>query len=467
MKDFLTDDFLLQTDSAIRLFHEYASKMPIYDYHCHLPVQEIAENRNFENMTQIWLAGDHYKWRAMRCCGVSEKFITGNATDKEKFAAWAQTVPKTLRNPLYHWTHLELKNPFGITGKLLNRYTCDEIYETCNSLLQTDGFSTCGILKKMNVKVVCTTDDPLDTLEHHRAIKGNPDITTKVLPAFRPDKAMKVDDLPVFNGWVDRLQRLADSSLENFEDFMSALENRLLFFHREGCRVSDHGTDVFYFENATPVELNIIYRKARNGLPLERFEIAQFKSQVLIELCKLYAQHNWVQQFHIGTIRNTNTRLFQTLGPDTGFDSMGDLNYAAPLAKFLDTLDQTDQLTKTILYTINPKDNEMLATMIGNFQDGKTPGKIQFGSGWWFNDQKDGMERQLNALSNMGLVSQFVGMLTDSRSFLSYPRHEYFRRILCNLFGNDIERGELPNDLKLIGKTIEDICYNNAERYFG
>lgn len=466
MKEFLTEDFLLQTNTAIKLYNDYAAIMPIYDYHCHLPIKEIAENRKFDNLTQIWLAGDHYKWRAMRCCGVSEKYITGNATDEEKFAAWAQTVPKTLRNPLYHWTHLELKNPFGLKGMLLNAETGAEIYEKCNAMLQTDSFSTVGILEQMNVKVVCTTDDPLDNLEYHQAIKSDANIDITVLPAFRPDKAMKVDDLNVFNPWVDQLQQLTDSNLENFEVFLAALENRLNFFHQQGCRISDHANDIFYFETASVDELNKIYQKARQGVQLGPKEVAQFKSQVLIEFCRLYAKNNWVQQFHIGTFRNANKRMYKTLGPDTGFDTMGDRNYAEPLASFLDTLDQTDQLAKTILYTINPKDSDMLATMIGNFQGGKIPGKIQFGSGWWFNDQKDGMEKQMNTLSTMGLISQFVGMLTDSRSFMSFPRHEYFRRILCNLLGNDIEKGELPNDLELVGGMVKDICFNNAENYF-
>ncbi len=467
MKEFLSDDFLLQTNTAIRLYHDYAAQMPIYDYHCHLPVLEIAENKQFENLTKIWLDGDHYKWRAMRSCGVSEKYITGDAPDREKFQAWARIVPKTLRNPLYHWTHLELKNPFGISDMVLNEETSDEIYDKCTALLNTPEYSTQGILKRMNVKVVCTTDDPLDDLQFHKAIKANSSFDIRVAPAFRPDKAIKVEDPELFNSWVDRLQQIASSDLKDFDSFMSALEARLEFFHKEGCRLSDHGTDIFYYENATPAELNTIYQKVRLGGSLNLSEIASFKSQVLIELCKLYAKNNWVQQFHIGTIRNNNTRMFQKLGPDTGYDSMGDTSYAQDLANFLDQLDQSDQLAKTILYTINPKDNEMMATMIGNFQDGKIPGKMQFGSGWWFNDQKNGMEKQINALSTMGVLSQFVGMLTDSRSFLSYPRHEYFRRILCNLFGNDIENGELPNDLNLVGGIVQDICYNNASKYFG
>lgn len=467
MKKFLSDDFLLQTNTAVRLYHDYAAQMPIYDYHCHLPVREIAENRQFENLTKIWLDGDHYKWRTMRCCGISENYITGDAPDREKFSAWARTVPKTLRNPLYHWTHLELRNPFGISDTLLNSETSDEIYDQCKSMLNTEGFSARGILRRMNVEAVCTTDDPLDDLQYHKKIKEDSEFDISVSPAFRPDKAMKVEDLEIFNNWIDRLQKIQNADLNSFEQLLAALESRLLFFHQQGCRLSDHGIDIFYYEEATPGELDKIYQKARQGTPLNPFEIASFKSRVLSELCKLYAKQGWVQQFHIGTIRNVNSRMFQKLGPDTGYDSMGDLNYAQPLGKFLNQLNQTDQLTKTILYTINPKDNEMLATMIGNFQEGRTPGKMQFGSGWWYNDQKDGMERQINVLSNMGVLSQFVGMLTDSRSFLSFPRHEYFRRILCNLFGNDIENGEMPNDLNLVGKMIQDISFNNAKRYFG
>lgn len=467
MKEFLTENFLLQTDTAASLYHDYASKMPIYDYHNHLPVKEIAENRQFENLTQIWLAGDHYKWRAMRCCGVSEEYITGNASDREKFNAWARTVPKTLRNPLYHWTHMELKRPFGIEGKLLGPDTADGIYDTCNDLLKKSSFSARGILSQMNVKVICTTDDPLDDLGYHKAILKEDSCEFRVLPAFRPDKAMKVDDLSVFNDWVDQLQLLVDEQFNNYEQFIAALENRLDYFHGEGCRISDHALDIVYYTTTSSNELNRIFLKARKQQSLTPDEVAAFKTHTLIELCKLYSSNNWVQQFHIGPIRNNNKRMFLKLGPDTGYDSMGDECYAKPLASFLDHLDQQDRLAKTILYTINPKDNEMLATMIGNFQDGKTPGKIQFGSGWWFNDQKDGMEKQINALSNMGILSQFVGMLTDSRSFLSFPRHEYFRRILCNLFGNDIENGEIPNDLELVGGIIQDICYNNALRYFG
>ncbi len=466
MKPFLSEEFLLQTPTAEKLYFDFAAKMPIYDYHCHLPVEEIATNRRFANLTQIWLEGDHYKWRAMRCNGINEKFITGTASDVDKFIQWAKTVPMTVRNPLYHWTHLELKRIFGITGKVLNSETADEIYKECKELLKQDDYSVHGILGKMDVDVICTTDDPLDDLRFHKQLKGQSSLKTRVFPAFRPDKAIKVEDLPLFNEWVDGLGELERSNLDDYEAFISALENRIDFFHQAGCRISDQGIDEFEFEEISFTEVKKIYRKARQDSALNSSETIGFKSAVLLELSRFYASKNWTQQFHIGPIRNTNTRMFNRLGADSGFDSMGDHSYAAPLASFFDRLDRDNALAKTILYTINPKDNEMLTTMIGNFQTGPVAGKMQFGSGWWFNDQKDGIERQVNALSQMGLISRFVGMLTDSRSFLSYPRHEYFRRILCNLFGNDIENGEIPNDLPLIGGIIQDICYNNAKQYF-
>jgi glucuronate isomerase len=466
MKAFLTENFLLHSKTAETLYHDYAAQMPIFDYHCHLPPEDIANDRNFENMTQIWLNGDHYKWRAMRASGIDEEQITGSAEDKQKFKAWAETVPKTVRNPLFHWTHLELRNPFGITGKLLNGDTWEEIYRTCNDLLQQPEFSVRGILTGMNVKVVCTTDDPLDDLRFHRQLLDDDSFKTRVLPAFRPDKAMKPEDLPLFNQWVSSLEQVTGHDINDVSALLAALEQRIEYFHQTGCRLSDHGVDKMVFFPVTLSEANVIYAKARSNQELRETEVFQFKSFMLIELAKMYADKGWTQQFHIGALRNANTNMFGKLGPDTGYDSMDDLSYAEPLSRFLNTLEKENNLAKTILYTLNPKDNEMLATMIGTFQNGTIPGKIQFGSGWWFNDQKDGMERQMNALSNMGLISQFVGMLTDSRSFLSYPRHEYFRRILCNLFGNDIENGELPNDLKLIGGIVQDICYNNAVKYF-
>ena len=467
MKPFLSEDFLLENQAAKTLYHEFAAPMPIFDYHCHLPVQEIAENKKFDTLTAIWLNGDHYKWRAMRANGVDEHFITGAASDREKFLAWAATVPRTLRNPLYHWTHLELKNPFGITDVLLDSDTGAEIYERCTELLQEDVFSTRGILSRMNVKVVCTTDDPLDTLQFHQQIKDDPGFTVKVLPAYRPDKAMAVEDLHAFNQWLDALGVVTGSDIASYAQLLEALAARHQFFHEMGCRLSDHGLEQPYSESYTENEIADIFSKARQKKALAPAEIVKFKSAMLHELAIMDCEKGWVQQFHFGAIRNVNTRAFAQLGPDTGYDSIGDFAMASALARFLDRLEEKDKLAKTVLYNINPRDNEMIAAMIGNFQGDGIPGKIQFGSGWWYNDQKDGMERQINALSNMGLLSRFVGMLTDSRSFLSYPRHEYFRRILCNLFGRDIENGELPADFKLVGTIVEDICYRNAVAYFG
>jgi glucuronate isomerase len=467
MESFLTEDFLLQTETARRLYHEYAKNQPIFDYHCHLPVAEIASNRNFQNLTQIWLYGDHYKWRAMRANGVDEKYITGSAADDEKFRAWAATVPKTLRNPLYHWTHLELKRPFGIEGTLLNSETADSIYEQCNQLLGTSEFSTCGLLKQMQVKVVCTTDDPVDSLEHHQLIASGDFCPARVLPAFRPDKAMAVDDPVAYNSYLAQLEQAADCHIATYHDLLEALQRRHAYFHQNGCRLSDHGLEQPYAEEFTRQEIELIFAKIRSGKKVDQRQVCQLKTAILLELARMDAQKNWTQQFHFGALRNTNEAALRKLGPDTGYDSIGDFELGRPLARMLNQLASEGNLAKTILYNLNPRDNELLATMAGNFQDGSVPGKIQFGAAWWFNDQKDGMERQINALSNMGLLSRFVGMLTDSRSFLSYPRHEYFRRILCELFGRDVENGELPNDLELIGNTIVDICFNNAREYFG
>jgi len=467
MKTFLSEDFLLQTQTAKALYHQYAEGMPIYDYHCHLPVRDIAENKKFENLTQIWLHGDHYKWRAMRANGVNEKFITGSESDFEKFQAWAATVPKTLYNPLYHWTHLELKRYFGIEDKLLDANTAKEIYDTCSAMLQSDAFSTQRILQKMNVRNVCTTDDPADSLKYHHQLKENQNFAVQVLPAFRPDNAMAVESFQRFNDWVDQLEAAADTEIINYEAFMEALHQRHDFFHKTGCRLSDHGIEQPYAHDYTETQIRRIFDKVRSGKALEKSEIRQFKSAMLIELAIMDHEKSWVQQFHLGALRNTNTRAMRKLGPDTGYDTIGDFEIARPLVRFLDRLENQGKLTKTILYVVNPRDNELIAAMTGNFQDGSIPGKIQFGSAWWFNDQKDGMEHQIKALANMGLLSRFVGMLTDSRSFLSYPRHEYFRRVLCNLVGKDVENGELPDDLKLIGRMIEDICYNNAVSYFG
>ncbi len=467
MKPFLSEDFLLQTETAKLLYHRYAENMPIFDYHCHLPVEEIADNRNFENLTRIWLNGDHYKWRAMRANGIDEHFITGKASDYEKFEAWASTTPKTLRNPLYHWTHLELKRYFDISDKPLGPDTAREVYDTCSEMLQTKTFSTHGILQRMNVKVVCTTDDPVDTLAHHQQIKTDESFTIKILPAFRPDKAMGVESPEAFNQWVDKLEAAADVHIHGFTSFLEALEKRHTFFHEMGCRLSDHGIECPYAADYTMSDISRYFSDIRQGHPLQPEEILQFKSAMLVVFAQMDAEKSWTQQFHLGALRNTNTNAMQILGPDTGYDSIGDFEIAKPLAKFLDTLDRDGKLAKTIVYNLNPRDHELIATMMGNFQDETVPGKMQFGSGWWYNDQKDGIEQQLNVLSNMGLLSRFVGMLTDSRSFLSYPRHEYFRRILCNLLGDDVENGELPHDIELIGNMVKDICYRNAVDYFG
>ena len=465
MKAFLDENFLLQTTTAQRLYHDYAKGKPIIDYHCHLPPQDIASDRQFKNLTAIWLEGDHYKWRAMRTNGVPERFCTGDADDFEKFEKWAETVPYTLRNPLYHWTHMELKRPFGIHS-ILNKDSARRIYDECTEKLQEPSFSARGILRKMNVEVVCTTDDPIDSLEDHQKIRDD-NFEVKVLPAFRPDKSMAVENPGSYNEYMDRLAKVTGSDLSHFVDLLNALQQRVDYFHERGARISDHGLETMYAEDFTYEEINRIFHKVRLGNILTSVEIARFKSAVLINLGEMYHEKGWTMQFHLGALRNNNSRMVRSLGPDTGFDSIGDFEIARPLSRYLDKLDAEDKLARTILYNLNPRDNELMATMIGNFNDGSIPGKMQFGSAWWFLDQKDGMEKQMDALSNMGLLSRFVGMLTDSRSFLSYPRHEYFRRILCNMFGNDVENGELPNDLPWIGQLVENICYYNAKSYFG
>lgn len=464
---FIHENFLLQNDAALRLYHDYARDMPILDYHCHLPPEEIDDDRQFENLTQIWLSGDHYKWRAMRAAGVAERYCTGEASDWEKFEKWAETVPRTLRNPLYPWTHLELKRPFGISDRLLGPETARAIWEECNARLSDRDYSARGIMRKMNVVLACTTDDPVDDLRHHAAIADDSSFDIRVLPCFRPDKAMAVESPELFNDWVHRLEEAADLEVKDFGTFLEAIRQRHDFFHSMGCRLSDHGLDTFYAEDYTESEIIAIFRKVRSGDELGSGEILKLKSCVLYELALLDHEKGWVQQYHVGALRNNNSRMFQALGPDTGFDSMGDGELARPLAAFLDRLDRDDRLAKTIVYNINPTHNDLIATMLGNFQGGDTPGKMQFGSGWWFLDQKDGMEKQLNSLSNQGLLSCFVGMITDSRSFLSYTRHEYFRRILANLLGTEMEQGLLPTDFDLIGRMVQDICYHNAAGYFG
>jgi len=465
MAEFITDYFLLQTKTARKLYHEHAAKMPIYDYHCHLPAELIATDHQFDNLTQPWLYGDHYKWRAMRANGVSEKYITGNASDYDKFEKWAQTVPLCLRNPLYHWTHLELKEPFGIRDMLLGPDTAKEIYETCSRMLKTPEFSVRNIMRKMNVKLVCTTEGPLDSLEHHKKIRAD-GFEIKVHTAFRPDQAMAVENPAAWNAFVDKLQEVCGTDIADYQSFIDALRSRHDYFHQNGCRLSDHGLETAYAEDYTEQQIKSIFDKARAGKAPDCSESLKFKSAIMHESVLMDHEAGWVQQLHLGALRNNSTRLFEALGPDIGCDSMGDLEVAAPLSQFLNKLDVNNKLPKTILYNLNPRDNAVCATMVGNFQDGSTPGKMQYGSAWWFLDQKDGMEAQINVLSNMGLLSQFVGMLTDSRSFLSYPRHEYFRRILCNMLGNDVEAGLLPDDLDLLGAMVEDICFNNAKNYF-
>lgn len=462
---YMHDDFLLLNETARRLYHDHAATMPIYDYHCHLSAQQIAEDRQFDNLTQIWLAGDHYKWRAMRTNGVAEQYCTGDASDWEKFAAWAATVPACLRNPLYHWTHLELKKPFGITDKLLNADTARTIYDACNEKLKTPDFSARGIMRQWNVKLVCTTEDPLDALEYHQAIRKS-GFEVAVHTAWRPDKAMAVEDLDALNRWIDKLAERTDSEVKSFDEYIEAIRKRQAFFHQNGCRLSDHGLDKPYAADYADADIRAIFLKIRGTKELTAQEKDQFKSAMLVEFGRMNFDLGWVQQFHLGVIRSNNSRMLAQVGPDTGFDSIGDFEMALPLARYLDRLDAQGKLAKTILYNINPKDNAVMATMLGNFQDGKTPGKLQFGSGWWFLDQMDGMIQQMNALSNLGLLSRFIGMLTDSRSFLSYARHEYFRRILCNLLGEEVEKGWWPNDMKLLGRMVEDICWNNAKNYF-
>jgi glucuronate isomerase len=464
MKKFVDEHFLLQTPTAQKLYHEFAKSMPIIDYHCHLPPDQIANDTQFENLTQVWLYGDHYKWRAMRTNGVQEEFITGNKSDFEKFEKWAATVPYTLRNPLYHWTHLELQRYFGVTD-VLDATTAKKIYDTCTAKLQTKEYSVRGLLRKMNVKVVCTTDDPIDNLEYHKKIKAD-NIDVKVLPAYRPDKAMNVDDAAAFNAYVAKVEAASNTSVGSYSEYLSALKKQHDFFATMGCGVSDHGLEQIYAEDYTETEIKNAFDKIRGGKELSYEENLKFKSAMLVEFARWDWEKGWVQQYHLGALRNNNSRMLKRLGPDTGWDSIGDFSQGRALARFLNKLDTNNQLAKTILYNLNPADNELMATMIGNFNDGSVAGKIQFGSAWWFLDQKDGMVKQMNALSNMGLLSKFVGMLTDSRSFLSFPRHEYFRRLLCNLFGEEIENGELPADIEWIGKVIQDICFNNAKNYF-
>ena len=464
MKAFMDDNFLLHTKTAQYLYHEHAKIMPIYDFHSHLPVEDIANNINFNNIGQAWFAGDHYKWRLMRTNGIPEQFCTGNATDYEKFQKWAETVPKTIRNPLYHWTHLELQRYFNIED-LLNPTTCKTIYDHCSNLLKTPEFSIKNLLIMMNVKLICTTNDPIDSLEFHKKIK-NDGYEVKILPTFRPDKAMNVEDNASFIKYIHQLSDISEITIENFSSLIEAIDIRHKYFHDNGCRIADHGVDQLHAKKYSDQDIEIIIHKLLSKNELSDKEISQFKSAFLYEIGRLNHKRGWVQQFHIGALRNINSRLFNKLGSDIGCDSIGDYNMSENMAKFLDHLDQSNELAKTVLYNLNPRDNELFASMIGNFQDGTFPGKIQFGPSWWFLDNIEGIKKQINSLSTLGLLYHFIGMTTDSRSFLSFPRHEYFRRILCNIVGNDIENGEIPADMNLLGEMIENICYNNAANYF-
>ena len=463
-KQFMDENFLLHSKAAQALYHDHAKDMPIIDYHNHLPPDQIANDINFDNITQAWLYGDHYKWRAMRTNGVDEKYCTGDAGDWEKFQQWSATVPYTLRNPLYHWTHLELQRYFDVQSTL-NADTAKKVYDECSAKLQSKEYGVKALLEKMKVKVVCTTDDPVDSLAYHQKIEKD-NFSIKVLPAFRPDKAMNVDDVNTFNNYLTSLEKASDISISSFNDYITALKKRHEYFVANNCRVSDHGLEEIYAEDYTSTEIVGLFAKIRSGGALSLEERKKFKSAMLVTFAEWDWEKGFVQQYHLGALRNNNSRMLSKLGPDTGWDSIGDFSQARSLAKFLNRLDKNNKLAKTIIYNLNPADNELMATMTGNFNDGSSAGKVQWGSAWWFLDQKDGMTKQINALSNMGLISRFVGMLTDSRSFLSFPRHEYFRRILCNLFGEEIQNGELPNDMKWIGQVIRDICYNNANNYF-
>jgi len=462
---FIHEDFLLETSASCRLFHDYAADEPILDYHCHLLPKDVAENRQFSNLFEIWLEGDHYKWRAMRAAGVDEQLCTGDADPYDKFLAWAKTVPQTLCNPLYHWTHLELKRYFGI-DVLLNEQTAATVWAEANEQLASAELSAHGILKRFKVNVVGTTDDPTDDLTHHQAIAQS-GLSTRVVPTFRPDKALNVHQPQAWNDWVNALEKATGDPISKLDDFLNALRKRHDFFHELGGRLSDHGLEKCYANFPSDSEAAAIFDQARSGTAATREEMNQFASYMMLAVGRWNAEKGWTMQLHLGARRNNNTRLFKSIGPDSGFDSIADTPQIAPLGQFLDRLDQENALPKTIVYNLNPADNYAFATMMGNFQDGSIPGKMQFGSGWWFLDQKEAMQWQIRALANLGLLSRFVGMLTDSRSFMSYPRHEYFRRVLCNLLGRDMQNGELPNDFTLVGGMVRSICYSNAKQFMG
>ena len=465
MKPFMDQDFLLTNETAKILYHDYAKDMPIYDYHCHLSPREIAEDKSYKNITEIWLGGDHYKWRGMRSNGVPETFMTGDASDRDKFQKYAETVPYTLGNPLYHWTHLELQRYFGI-DKTLSPATAEEIWTKCNEQVATEDFTARKLITRSNVKAICTTDDPCDDLRWHKQIADDQSFDVKVLPTFRPDKSFNIDK-DTFIPWIGQLSQVVGYDIDDTATLIKALLERMAYFHEIGCRLSDHALDVVQYASPDSASADKTFKKAMAGEALTYEEVAVFKGTILNALGKGYAKYGWAMQIHIGALRNNSRRMYKNIGPDTGFDSIHDETFAAELSLFLDDLDTTDELPKTILYVLNPRDNYVIGTMIGNFQGGGVPGKIQFGSGWWFCDQRDGMVDQMKTLANLGLLSRFVGMLTDSRSFLSYTRHEYFRRILCNLIGEWVENGEYPADMAFLGQVVQDISFNNAAEYFG
>lgn len=464
-KSFIHSNFILQNDEAEKLYHEYAKDLPIVDFHNHLPPNEVSDDINFRNLTHIWLDGDHYKWRALRSCGVNEELITGNASDKEKFLAWAKTVPKTLKNPLYHWTHMELNNPFGINDRLLNEQTAESIWEECNAKLQQKEFSTQHLLRKNKVELVGTTDDPTDSLAYHAAF-GKQDAGFRMVPTFRPDAGMEIEKGESFRTWVAKLESVSGISITSFHDFLEALENRHSYFHSLGCRASDHGIEMPYAASFTDSQITSIFDQVMKKESISENDSYLFKSAFLYHCGLMNHAKGWVMQFHIGPIRNTNSRMFSTLGANSGFDSIGDAQIGKSLAEMLNALDSEDKLPKTVLYNSNPRDNALFSAMAGNFQDGITPGKVQHGPPWWFLDQKNGIEEQIESLSNIGVLYEFIGMTTDSRSFLSFPRHDYFRRILCNILGTELKLGLIPNEPELIASYIERICYSNAKAYF-
>ncbi|WP_125153549.1 glucuronate isomerase [Clostridium rectalis] len=464
MKKFMDEDFLLSSNTAVNLYKNYAKDMPIIDYHCHLDAKEIFENKRFKNITEAWLYGDHYKWRAMRSNGIDEEYITGNAGDYEKFMAWARTIPMTIGNPLYHWTHLELQRYFGIYD-VLNEETALSIWEKANKMLNESQFGARELIVKSNVKVLCTTDDPTDSLEYHIKLKDDLNFPVKVLPALRPDKGLQISK-STFIPWIKKLEMVYGKSIRTYDEFLKALEDRVNFFHEVGCRLADHGFNSIGFKECSKEEVEEIFNKVMDKQPVNKEEACKYETYTLHFLGKLYCKLGWTMQLHIGALRNNNSRMFEKLGADTGFDSINDEKVAYPLSKILDSLEKDNFLPKTIIYTLNPKDSYVISTMLGNFQGSQIPGKIQYGSAWWFLDNKDGMIQQMKTLANTGLLSRFVGMLTDSRSFLSYTRHEYFRRILCNIIGDWVENGEVPNDMSLLGSIVQGICYYNAKEYF-